>query len=71
MEARFADMEFAKLVYDAFIDDMLANGTMHACVYGTIHTEATSYLIERMNSKGIKGFVGKVNMDRNAQADLR
>ena len=70
MEAGFADMEFAKLVYDAFIDDMLANGTMHACVYGTIHSEATSYLIERMDSRGIKGFVGKVNMDRNAPDDL-
>ena len=49
---------------------MIANGTMHACVYGTIHTEATSYLIEQMNKKGIKGFVGKINMNRNAQEDL-
>ena len=44
MEAKFADTEFAKLVYDAFIDDMIANGTMHACVYGTIHSEATSFI---------------------------
>ena len=70
MEARYADMEFAKLAYDAFIDDMIANGTMHACVYGTIHDEATSYLIEKMDGKGIRGFVGKVNMDRSAQEDL-
>ena len=70
MEAKFADPEFAKLAYDAFIDDMIANGTLHACVYGTIHTEATSYLLEAMDRKGIKGFVGKVNMDRNAQEDL-
>lgn len=70
MEAKFADLEFAKLVYDAFVDDMIANGTMHACVFGTIHPEATSYLIERMDKKGMKGFVGKVNMDRSAQADL-
>ena len=70
MEARYADPEFAKLVYDAFIDDMIANGTMHACVYGTVHTEATSYLIEAMDRKGIKGFAGKVNMDRSAQEDL-
>ena len=41
-----------------------------ACVYGTIHSEATSYLIERMDSAGIKGFVGKINMDRSAPADL-
>jgi len=70
MEARFADIEFAKSVYDAFVDDMLANGTMHACVYGTIHSEATSYLIEKMESKGMKAFVGKVNMNRDALEDL-
>ena len=70
LEAKYADPGFAKLVYDAFVDDMLANGTMHACVYGTIHSEATSYLIERMDKAGIKGFVGKVNMDRSAPADL-
>ena len=70
LEARYADIEFARLAYDAFIDDMIANGTMHACVYGTIHDEATSYLIERMDEKGIRGFVGKVNMDRSAQEDL-
>ena len=39
-------------------------------VYGTIHSEAASYLIERMDSAGIKGFVGKINMDRSAPADL-
>jgi guanine deaminase len=70
MEARFADIEFAKSVYDAFVDDMLANGTMHACVYGTIHSEATSYLIEKMESKGMKAFVGKINMNRDALEDL-
>ena len=70
MEAKFADPEFAKLVYDAFVDDMIANGTMHACVFGTIHSEATSYLLERMDSRGMKGFVGKVNMDRSAQDEL-
>lgn len=67
LENKYADPEFAKLVYDAFVDDMIANGTMHAAVYGTIHLPATSYLLERMDSKGMKGFVGKINMDRNAQ----
>ncbi len=70
MEAKYADPEFAKLVYDAFVDDMIANGTMHACVYGTIHREATSYLLEKMDEIGMKGFVGKINMDRSAQEDL-
>ena len=70
LEAKYADAEFARLVYDAFVDDMIANGTMHACVYGTIHTEATSYLLETMDRRGIKGYVGKINMDRSAPEDL-
>ena len=62
-EARFADMEYAKTVYDAYIDDMIRHGTMHACIYATIHREATSYLVRRMEERGLYGFVGKVNMD--------
>lgn len=70
LEVRYADPEFAKTVYDAFIDDMIANGTANVCVYGTIHMPATSYLIEALEKKGIKAFVGKVNMNRNAPEDL-
>ena len=70
MEERYADPDFAKQVYDAFVDDMIANGTLHACVYGTIHQDATSCLIETMDQKGIKGFVGKVNMNRDAPESL-
>ena len=70
MEARFADLDFAKLVYDAFLRGMVDNGTLHACVFGSIHRPATGYLLERMDQLGMKGFVGKVNMDRNASADL-
>ena len=70
METRFADIEFARRAYDAFIDDMIANGTLHAAVYGTIHLEATSYLIEAMERRGMKGLVGKVNMDRGASESL-
>ncbi len=70
METRFADPDFAKMVYGAFLDDMLANGTMHASIFGTIHRPACSWLLEEMNQRGMKGFVGKVNMDRSAQEDL-
>ena len=47
-EARFAEMDYAKTVYDAFIDDMILHGTFHACIFATIHREATSYLVQRM-----------------------
>ena len=62
-EARFADMDYARPIYDAFIDDMIRHGTFHACIFATIHREATSYLIHRMEERGLYGYVGKVNMD--------
>lgn len=65
-EARFADMDYARPIYDAFIDDMIKHGTFHACIFATIHREATSYLIRRMEERGLYGYVGKVNMDINS-----
>lgn len=62
-ESRFADIEYARPIYDAFIDEMIRHGTFHACIFATIHREATSYLIRRMEERGLYGFVGKVNMN--------
>ena len=64
-ESRFQNMEYAKNCYDAFVDDMLRHGTFHANVFATIHREATNYLFDKMEEKGMYGYVGKVNMDRN------
>lgn len=65
-ESRFKDMAYAKQCYDAFVDDMLRHGTFHANVFATIHREATEYLFNRMEDKGMYGFIGKVNMDCNS-----
>ena len=62
-ESRFKDMDYAKQCYDAFVDDVLRHGTFHANVFATIHREATEYLFNRMEDKGMYAFVGKVNMD--------
>ncbi len=62
-EAHFADMGYARRIYDAFIDDMVLHGTFHACIFATIHREATSYLVQRMEERGLYGYIGKVNMD--------
>ena len=48
LEAKYADLFFAERAYDAFIDDMIAHGTMRAVVFGTVHEAATSYLVERL-----------------------
>lgn len=70
LEARFADPDYARAVYDAFLRDLIAHGTLHAAVYGTIHREATAYLLERMEALGLRGFVGKVNMDTDSPPAL-
>ena len=70
LEARFAEPSFARAVYDAFLDDLIAHGTLHAAVFGTIHREATGYLLERMEARGLPGFVGKVNMDTDSPPAL-
>ena len=64
LEARYADPLFAHAVYDAFVQDLIANGTLHACIFGTIHAGTTGYLLELLEKKGLSAFVGKVNMDR-------
>ena len=33
------------------------NGTFHACVFGTIHREATSHLLERMEERKLSALV--------------
>ena len=70
-EARFADPEYAAAVYEAFLNSLIENGTFHACVYGTIHRESTSGLLERMESLKLRAYVGKVNMDIQAPDSLR
>ena len=62
-EARYADPEYAGAVYEAFLKSLIENGTFHACVYGTIHREATSGLLEKMEELKLRAYVGKVNMD--------
>ena len=65
-ESHFKDMVYAQKCYDAFVDDMIRNGTFHANVFATIHREATDYLFKKMEDKGLYGYVGKVNMDVNS-----
>ncbi|MDO4493362.1 MAG: amidohydrolase family protein [Clostridia bacterium] len=65
-EARFADPAYAEPIYDAFIDDLILHGTFAVSAFATIHRGATSYLIRRMEEKGLYGYIGKVNMNCGA-----
>lgn len=69
-EAKFADREYAGLVYNALADQMIRNGTFHACVFATIHTDSSLILADILKKRGIRAFVGKVNMDVNSPGYL-
>lgn len=62
-EARFADLSYAKVYYEAFADAMVKNGTTRAVIFGTLHVPATRLLMEILEKKHIAAYVGKINMD--------
>ena len=70
LESKYQELEFAKKVYSAFVDDLIKHGTMHVSVYATIHNPATDYLVKCLEDKGIQSYVGKVNMDKDSPDTL-
>ncbi|TCO79437.1 amidohydrolase family protein [Marinisporobacter balticus] len=66
LEKQFQDVSFAKEVYKRFADQLVAKGTLRACIFGSTSTKGTEILFEVLKEKGIGAYVGKVNMDRNA-----
>lgn len=62
-EARFKDLSYAKIYYEAFADALAKNGTTRAVIFGTLHVPATELLMEILEKKHIAAYVGKVNMD--------
>lgn len=65
-EAKYADLEYAEKAYDIFTDDLKNSATTRACIFGTIHAEATALLMRKLSDAGLSAYVGKVNMDRNS-----
>ncbi len=63
LEARYADLAFARRSYDALVGDLLAGGTTTALYFATLHQEASRLLAEICLAKGQRALVGKVAMD--------
>lgn len=75
-EAKYQDLDYAKTAYSIFVEDLKQSVTTRACIFGTLHVEATMLLMELLEASGLKTMVGKVHMDRNApeylcEADAR
>lgn len=67
LEARYADLEFARSAYESLVDNLLANGTTTAMYFGTVHLEATRLLADIAANKGQRAVIGKVAMDNTAE----
>lgn len=64
-ENKFSDPSYATLVYEAFADELIAQGTTRVVVFATVHQESSRILFDILAQKGIGAYVGKVNMDDN------
>lgn len=62
-EAKFKDLDFAKVYYEKFVDELVKNGTTRAVIFGTIHSESCKLLMEILEKRRVCAYVGKVNMD--------
>lgn len=69
-EAKYKNLEYAKEAYDIFINDLKFSPTTRFNIFSTIHVPATIYLMKHLDKLGMKGYVGKVNMDRNCPKNL-
>ena len=70
-EAKFRETEYAKKAYRIFVDRMRRSATTRACIFATVHREATLLLMDMLEEAGLNTMVGKVNMDRNCPDYLR
>lgn len=70
-EAKYENQKYAKEKYEIFVERMVKSATTRACIFATIHAEATLILMELLEKSGLHTMVGKVNMDRNSPDYLR
>ncbi len=59
LEARYADLDFARPRYTALVEDLIAGGTTTALYFATVHLEATKLLADICAAKGAAGAGGQ------------
>lgn len=70
LESTFSDVEVAKAQYQEVINALWEVGTTRSCIMATRHMEATDLLMTLFRQSGLGAYIGKVNMDRNAEKPL-
>lgn len=69
-EAKYSDNDYALKAYEIFADTLRHSVTTRACIFATIHMDATKILMDLLEKTGLLTYVGKVNMDRNSPNEL-
>lgn len=69
-EAACADTAHARAVAEAFLDELLSNGTTTALVFATVHPHSAEALFEAARARNMRLITGKVLMDRLCPEDL-
>ena len=69
-EVKYEDLAYARRAYAKFAGALRRSFTARFCCFATLHTPATLLLAELLEECGLRGYVGKLSMDRNAPSDL-
>ena len=70
-ESKFSDLSYADKVYSYFTNAIKKSATTRLVAFSSLHVEGTLLLMDKLERIGIRGYVGKVNMDRNSPDTLR
>ncbi|HNW87054.1 MAG TPA: amidohydrolase family protein [Candidatus Limiplasma sp.] len=70
-ESKYADLAYAKRAYRLFAQALRNSATTRFACFATLHAPATLLLMQTLENLGLRGYVGKVNMDRNSPDTLR
>lgn len=63
IEAKCADLDYARTIWDDMVPSLLANGTTTAVYFGSVHVDATTALAEACIRHGQRAWVGRTAMD--------
>ena len=66
IEAQYRDPAHAARMAEAFLDQLLLNGTTTASAFCSVHRESAEALFAAAEARGMAMLAGKVMMDRNA-----
>lgn len=70
-ESKFQSVDYARAVYEKAVRRHLNNGTTTCSYFATVHLDACKVLTDILEQVGQRGYVGKVNMDRNDSSGLK